>query len=310
MTDEQLVEVPEELREFIPKDETVVETQPDAEAHKVEKPIEEPVVDTKEPEIQEGATAQPAVPYSRFKQMVDQKNLLKAELEAAKAQQPIQQVQPTPPLFQPTQPPAPVDISEQIAKMADEAVKKRLGLDGLDESDFNILAITEPAKFTKYVKELAKEEISREADYKEFQKTYATNIEFHTKMNTPDFPVLFQFSKNELMDKPKREADKIAESYERIVAYRGSKDDMDAVEKFLGECRAKMSGIKPEETIATTPQKESALDKADALPRATKLGGAKTGSMTWQQVEQLIRDGKADQIPQDMLAMIDPKLLE
>jgi hypothetical protein len=273
-----------------------------------------------EPSQVGGDTAEKLKPtviaYDRFKEINDKNKLLAAELAAVKASQqqqsaPVQQ--PAPAAAQTNQQPQQIDVSELIAKMADEKIRKALKI----TDDIETLQYTDPAKYLQYVKGVSKEEYRLEADYQQRQVVLNENLSFAQELKAiPDFPVLLQFAEAELDELPRKEARKIDEAYERVDNGFGTKDDFVVLREFAKKCQDKMKGITqapaqgaislPEQAaqIATTP-----LDKAAGLPMAQNLSGAKTSAMSWAQVEQLIRDGKSDQIPKEMLKQIDPRLV-
>ena len=255
------------------------------------------------------------VPYDRFKEVNDKNKLLAAELAALKAQQP-QQPQTThqqPPTQPQSQPQAQVDVRTAILKYAEQEAKKRLGIDG-DPRD---LKYAEDDKYEEYMTEKATIAFQETVKHQKSQETLNENKEFVRELqSTPDFPVLYQFSQQELRTLPFGEAIEISDSFNRINAGQGTKTDFDTVRTFANQCREKMTGIRSQPpaqqqggfSMPQTPA-PSPLDKAAGLPRSQSLSGAKTGAMSWSQVEQLINEGKADQIPKDMLKQIDPRLV-
>jgi hypothetical protein len=304
----------EELQSISPKEEQPATQDP------IVGPIAEPEVNEPEPEQNApgGETASKHVPYDRFKEVNEKNKILAAELAALKAAQPQPQAvqqQPTPP----AQPQQTASVSEQIAKMADEKVRKELGI---SEDDVELLNLTDPKKYLQYVKEVSKEEFRMEAEYQQKQQVYNENVTFVNELIAiPDFPVLFQFAQQELDELPRKEAKKIDDAYARVDSGRGTKDDFVIIREFANKCKEKMSGIntapmtgafsmpptqQPAPTVTPTA---NPLDKAANLPRASNLSGAKTSATSWAQVEQLIREGKSDQIPKDMLAQIDKRLV-
>jgi hypothetical protein len=256
------------------------------------------------------------VPYDRFKEVNEKNKIMAAELAALKAQY----AQPTPqPNQQPTpvqQPQQQVNVEEQIAKMADSKAREKLKLENSVDIDDYGWQIDNPKLYRDYLKETAKEELKLERQYEEQAQVYQQNISFANELKTQqDFPVLYQFAIAELDELPGKRARVIEQAFNNIDRGTGSKDDIETVKSFAAECRAKMNSTNQTtntepNTTATVAPTTSPLDKAAGLPRSQNLSGSKTSAMSWAQVEGLIRSGDIDQIPKDMLAQIDKRLLE
>lgn len=264
----------------------------------------------------DGDTVSKHVPYDRFKEVNEKNKVLAAELAALKAAQTNQQH-----VTQPQQPPQvqnqpqgqQLSVAQQIAKIADEKVRKELGI---SEEDLETLQFSDQKKYLQYVKDVSKEEFRMENEYHQQQMVYVENVNFVQELQAiPDFPVLFQFAQQELDELPRKEAKKIDDSYARIDAGRGTKEDFAVIRDFANKCKEKMSSINgapmtgafsmtQNKQPATPAPTNSPLDKAANLPRSQNLSGARTAAMSWAQAEQLIREGKADQIPPEMIAQI------
>ena len=131
----------------------------------------------------------------------------------------------------------------------------------------------------------------------------------------PLFAPVYQYANELLQDLPGRELLKFKEAEMRVTQYRGTDADFALLDKYMDEYKVKYLAATGQ-TVGQQPQHrvqqqtKAPLEKAEGLPRANNLSGAKSAAMSWAQVEQLIRDGKADQIPKEMLAQIDPRLIE
>lgn len=303
----------EELAGLTPKTEVSSETVTDV---KIETEDVEPIVDsdTTDNSQSDGETVSKLKPtvvaYDRFKEINDKNKLLAAELAALKAAQtPTPTPTPQPAPQQPVQQSQQPNISEQISKAADEKVRKELEI----TDDIETLQYTDPKKYLQYVKNVAKEEFKMESQYEKQVEIYSQNLNFVNDLKTQkDFPVLYQFAIAELDEMPGKKSKVISAAFDRINSGVGSKEDIATIKDFTNECRTKMTGINTPPTPSTpapAPLTTSPLDKAAGLPRATGLSGAKTSAMSWAQVEDLIRQGKSDQIPKEMLRQIDPKLV-
>lgn len=257
------------------------------------------------------------VSYNRFKEINDKNKLLEAELAALKAQKPTE-LAPAP-TQQPAQPQPQTNVPDDIAIRADREVREKLKIASTVDVDDMVWQMENPKEFRQYLKEIAKVEYRLETDERQRQQTYQENIKFVQELNAiPNFPVVFQFSLQELNELPYREASKISEAYGRINTGAGSASDFTTIREFAKQCQDKMIGITAAPfqgavSVPATPAPAptpTLLDKAAGLPRANNLSGAKTSAMSWTEVEKLAAAGEFDKIPADMLRQIDPKLLE
>ena len=297
----------EELQGLTPQEETVVESVTEPIETAVEVP---PVVETP----QDSVTVEEEEPHAdnlrmALKEERDRRKTLSAELAVLKAKQ--SQPAPTPPVQQ-YQPPAQqqtTDINEQIATMADEKIRKALGI----TDDIETLQYSDPTKYLQYVKGVAKEEFRLESQHEQSTNLRNNNVSFVQELQQQeDFPVLYQFALARLDEIPGKQSRKIGEAFYRIDQGIGSLSDQESIRSFTDECRTYMvlsKTEKPSTTTTNTPT-TSPIDKANGLPRSTTLSGNKTSAMSWTQVESLIREGKIDQIPKEMISQIDKRLLE
>lgn len=294
----------EDLQGLMPEPEPKADPSPDP----TPEPKADPTPET-EPIVPDHDNVSKHVPYDRFKEINDKNKVMAAELAALKAQQTTtttpQQPTPVPQQQNQTQQNS---VEEQIAKIADEKVRKALEID----EDIDTLQYSDPAKYLKYVKSVAKEEFKLETQYEQQSKVYNENVNFINELKSQqDFGVLYQFAIAELDELSGKEARPKEQAFARIDRGVGTKEDIETIRTFVNTCRAKMSGVTTESNVkpVTTPT-TSPLDKAIGLPRAQNLSGAKTSAMSWAQAESLIREGKIDQIPEEMIRQIDPRLLE
>lgn len=310
----------EELATVLPKDEAesaeVVEEQ--AEQQEVEQTEEPSQPDSDIVQEEKPQKLKPTViAYDRFKEVNDKAKALAAELAALKAQKPEQQPTLTP---QPVQP-EPVNMSAQRAKYyesltkdADREAREILGIDATE--DIASLQFTDAVKYQVYLNAMTSIVQEKDSQNKQAWKLQQDTEQFVARIQSdPLFPQVYKFIDDSLDDLPTRETKKINDALQRIGVKRGTKKDFALIEETYNTYKEKFIALTGAEKQPVVPQIQankvaSPLDKAEGLPRASNLSGAKTAAMSWQQVEQLIRDGKADQIPKEMLAQIDPKLIE
>lgn len=312
----------EELAAVMPKEETeqaeVVEesAEPQEETEQTEEPSQpdSDIVQEKPQKLKPTVIA-----YDRFKEVNDKAKALAAELTALKAQQPTPFEKPKT-MYEQAKPESDVQVEAEAkyyATLSSNADKKARAILGVGDADLTELQFTDNPKYqalldtrSTIVQEMHSENV------KAF-KVRQANEQYVTKLqNDSLFAPVYQFAIADMQDLPLKEVIKFKEAEARVTNYQGTDADFATLDKYMDDYKAKylaLNGQKQDMPFKqpTTPNKVNApLDKADGLPRANSLSGAKSASMSWTQVEQLIRDGKADQIPQEMLAQIDPKLIE
>ena len=302
----------EEIATVLPKDEAqnaeVVEEQ--AEQQEVEQTEEPSQPDSDIVQEEKPQKLKPTViAYDRFKEVNDKAKALAAELAAMKAQKPVEQPRQMP--EQQTQTEAKAKYYATLSATADKQAREILGV---HDADLTELQFTDNPKYQALLDTRATIVQERHMEnVKQFQVRQANEQYIATLQQDPLFQSVYQFASEELYSLPGRELMQFKEAEARVLNYRGTESDFKLLDKYIGDFKDKYlasTGQKPVASQVSVTHTKAPLDKAEGLPRASNLSGAKTAAMSWQQVEQLIRDGKADQIPKEMLAQIDPKLIE
>ena len=306
----------EELATVLPKDEAqnaeVVEEQ--AEQQEVEQTEEPSQPDSDIVQEEKPQKLKPTViAYDRFKEVNDKAKALAAELAAMKAQKPVER-----PVEQPRQMNEQQTQTEAKAKyyatLSADADREARAILGIGDTDLTELQFTDNPKYQALLDTRATIVQERHMEnVKQFQVRQANEQYIATLQQDPLFQSMYQFASEELYSLPGRELMQFKEAEARVLNYRGTESDFKLLDKYIGDFKDKYlasTGQKPVMPQVSVTHTKAPLDKAEGLPRASNLSGAKTAAMSWQQVEQLIRDGKADQIPKEMLAQIDPKLIE
>lgn len=295
-TDEELqgiITEPEPTPEPQPEPEPSPEPSPEPEPEPTPEPVDEPAPDRD--------SVSKHVPYDRFKEVNEKNKVLAAELAALKAQQQTQQPQANQPIQQPQTTPQQPDMYAKIKSYAKQEAIKRLNIEGNPQD----LMFTDPDKYEEYLEERSAITINTTNIYNE-------NLDFANELKAqPDFQVLYQFASAELDEMPAKQAREIEQSFARINQGFGSRKDMAIAQKYVDQCREKMNSISAQQAPAqgafSMPNNQPAtnpLDKAAGLPKAQNLSGAKTSAMSWAQANQLINEGRGDEVPSDMLAQI------
>jgi hypothetical protein len=315
----------EELASVMPKDEaenaeaqeTVQEEPTD------EQPATEPQ-EEQEPSHPDGDTVQEepkklkpsVIAYDRFKEVNDKAKALAAELAALKAQKTTPVEQPKTVFQQPQT--APNSQAEAKAKyyamLSAEADKEARDIHGIKDADLTELQFVDNAKYQAYLDTRATIVQERHTEnVKQFQVRQANEMYVSKLQNDPLFAPVYNFAIADMEDLPVREVKAFKAAEARVTNFQGTDADFKLLDEYLEKYQDKylaMTGQQPVASQATVTKTKAPIEKAEGLPRANSLSGAKTAAMSWQQVEQLIRDGKADQIPKEMLSQIDPKLIE
>ena len=306
----------EELQAVLPKEES--EQEPQAEEVKEEVTEEQPTLETEtvvEQPAPDGDKVSKHVPYDRFKQKIDEANLLKAELAALKQQQ---KQQPAPQPAQATQTVSPNEAkAKYFAMLSEQAEAEARQIVGIEkDEDISTLQFTDYRKYQTYLNAMTAIVQEKDQQNRQVWKAQSENTQFIDKLQSdPLFPQVYAYTVAEFDELPLKESKKVTVALNKIGAKQGSKEDFDLVESTFAKYKEKFLAsngqvAQSSTIIAKDITTNPILDKADGLPRAQGLSGSKTAAMSWQQVEQLIIDGKIDQIPKDMLKQIDPKLIE
>lgn len=306
----------EELATVLPKEEAenaevvAEQAEPQEEQHEEPSQPDSDIVQEEKPQKLKPTV----IAYDRFKEVNDKAKALAAELAALKAQKPVDTTQPVfeqPKPVQPSQAEAKAKYYAMLSSTADKQAREILGI---SDADLTELQFVDNAKYQALLDTRATivQEMHRE-NMVAFQVRQA-NEQYVSKLQSdPMFGPVYQFAIQDMQDLPLKEVAKFQQAEARVSQMRGTDADFALLDKYLDEYKAKflaITGQKPVMPQVSVTQTKAPIEKAEGLPRANNLSGAKTAAMSWQQVEQLIRDGKADQIPKEMLSQIDPKLIE
>ena len=309
----------EELATVLPKEEAenaevvAEQAEPQEEQHEEPSQPDSDIVQEEKPQKLKPTV----IAYDRFKEVNDKAKALAAELAALKAQKPVEPTQPAQTVFEqpkPVQPSQAEAKAKYYAMLSSTADKQAREILGISDADLTELQFVDNAKYQALLDTRATivQEMHRE-NMMAFQVRQA-NEQYVAKLQSdPMFGPVYQFAIQDMQDLPLKEVAKFQQAEARVAQMRGTDADFALLDKYLDEYKAKflaITGQKPAMPQVSVTKTKAPLEKAEGLPRANNLSGAKTAAMSWQQVEQLIRDGKADQIPKEMLSQIDPKLIE
>ena len=301
----------EELQGLIPQAEQAEEVKEEV-AEQVEEPAQ--TEEVKEQPAPDSEKVSKHVPYDRFREVNEKAKALAAELAAIKAKQ----AQEPQPVHQPIAQPQ-VDSSAKakyFAAISSNADKEAREIHGIESVDLTELQFTDNAKYQAYLDTRATLVQEKHINNMRINAVRQQNEMYVQRLRQdPLFIPVYQFATELLQDLPAREVMKFKEAESRIMQFSGNDADFALIDKYMDEYKVKYLaatgqavGQQPQHQVQQ--QTKAPLEKAEGLPRANNLSGAKSAAMSWAQVEQLIRDGKADQIPKEMLAQIDPRLIE
>ena len=309
----------EELATVLPKEETenaevvAEQAEPQEEQHEEPSQPDSDIVQEEKPQKLKPTV----IAYDRFKEVNDKAKALAAELAALKAQKPVEPTQPAQTVFEqpkPVQPSQAEAKAKYYAMLSSEADKEAREIHGIESADLTELQFVDNAKYQAYLDTRATIVQERHTEnVKQFQVRQANEQYVARLQQDPLFAPVYNFAIADMEDLPVREVKAFKAAEARVSNFQGTEADFKMLDEYLEKYKDKylaMTGQKPVLPQVSVTQTKAPLDKAEGLPRANNLSGAKTAAMSWQQVEQLIRDGKADQIPKEMLAQIDPKLIE
>jgi hypothetical protein len=212
---------------------------------------------------------------------------MKSEIEAIKnrpAQQPVQQ--------QPQQ-----DISEWVEQQAEKEVRERLKvIEPLDE-----LQWSDPEKYRKVNKEIAKAEFRIESEISNINKIKNENINFVKELQTiEDFPVVLKYAIAEIDEMPRKQAREIEDAYGRVDAGKGNAKDFQIVKDFALQCKEKLNGSKSTSPGVASPANKIA--EMAKMPRASQLsGGNGSRSLSTSELESMLDQGRFEDVPPEVI---------
>jgi hypothetical protein len=287
---------------------------------------QEPAAETPAPEAPTEPTTEPSqavgdtdsklkptvIPYDRFKEVNEKNKLLAAELAAIKAQQQEAAQRPAPPPVQqaPPQVDAKAERARYYAMLSDAAEKEAREIHGIDATeDISTLQFTDQRKYQTYMNTMQAIVQTKDAENRQVMRLQQENEKFISYLQQdPLFPKVLQYSAADLENLPNKEAKAVDAAAGRLMQKRGTPDDFKLIEKTIQTYKQKFLSLNGQVEQPASPP--SPLERAADLPRAGALSGNKSSAMSWAQVEGLIREGKIDQIPKEMIRQIDPRLLE
>jgi hypothetical protein len=301
-----------------------------AEAEKLQQKEEEPQEDTGEVSKaeEEGIVKNQAIPYSRFKQKVDESNALKAELESYKAKygelnaQPApqpQQSQPAPQQvqYQPApQEMPPLNLTPEVVKQIDELKKQEaLRMTGLSQEDLDgmeYMEDTDPRKQqyqfalkmaeSNIVSRIQQARIEQAQQAEAFMQAHNASVADYNafaqkEMAAPDFQQVMKFATEDYFAKKSpAEQQTIANAYVRVERNTASPAEVLLIKNYFTEAKNAFHGQK-------SKPKNNPMAKAQqaaSFPRSQQVEGSSDNDtgVSVATLEKLLAEKPWDEIPE------------
>lgn len=253
-------------------------------ADETEPPKTEEAPKEKEKTVAYGALHQER---ERRKALAAEVAALKTELETLRKASPVGQGVVNPPVSAVAAPNSPADEIDGIISEADKLARKAVGLENVSDDEMTTLQFTDPVKFRKYQALFNRSMTEHETRRMEFQRTFSENQRFLQELQTPDFPILYQYGVAELDDMKQSQARPINEAFGKIQQGVGTEKDREIAQKFVDKIRAKYT------------KASSMTDEEPSGPRVGSLGtGTSVGSeMSEAEIMRYFESGQYDKVP-------------
>lgn len=188
---------------------------------------------------------------------------------------------------------APTVPPETMAQITEQAKAKAKALMGVqDETE---LMFSDPKKYAKYVREVARAEVHATDAYNARQKVYAENVAFVNALkNTPDFGAIWTKGVEVLNGMTYGEAMPINQAFASVDRGEGTQADFKTISDFVSKVKSMMAG--------PAPVKESPLETVKNLPKAQSLnGGGKTApKISNEEILKAYREGRENDLPKEI----------
>lgn len=188
---------------------------------------------------------------------------------------------------------APTVPPETMAQITEQAKAKAKALMGVqDETE---LMFSDPKKYAKYVREVARAEVHATDAYNARQKVYGQNVAFVNSLKSmPDFGAVWQKGVEVLNGMTYGEAMPINQAFANVDRGEGTEADFKAINDFVAKVKSMMAG--------PAPTKESPLETVKNLPKAQSLnGGGKTApKISNEEILKAYREGRENDLPKEI----------
>ncbi len=268
------------------------------------------------------------IPYVRFKQELDKKKELEAQVKALSAQMEALKAggqQPAPPPMQQAPQVQQPRITPEATKQLNAIVRQQaLQLTGFSKEDVDALSYMDDddprreqwktavdVARTQVIDGVYKMQQQRAAYAKHFMQVHNASVadynEFAAKeMQEPDYPQVLQYAINEYFTNgiSKAEQPAIAAAYQRIKRNLASPGDIALVKRYFSDAKAAWKAAQAAATPKSQPLAKAA--QAEQFPRAGKVQGAADtgGNISAAVLEKMLAEKNWEDIPDKYKRML------
>ena len=270
------------------------------------------------------------IPYVRFKQELDKKKELEAQVAALSAQMKALKAQPQQPAPQP--PMQPVQAGTQQPRITPEATRQlnaivqaqALQLTGFSKEDVDALSYMDDddprreqwktaldVARTQVIDGVYKMQQQRAAYARHFMQVHNASVADYNafaakEMQEPDYPQVLQYAINEYFTNgiSKAEQPAIAAAYQRIERNLASPGDIALVKRYFSDAKAAWKAAHAAATPKSQPLAKAA--QAQQFPRAGKVQGAADtgGNISAATLDKMLAEKNWEDIPDKYKRML------
>jgi len=281
----------EVLKQVAEEEGLTSEPEPTEQEEETSEPAEQEEIEESEEETEEAEPTEQdkKVPLKALHEERNKRKALSAQLEAIKAEIESIKNRPAPQQQEQLQQ---KDLSALIEAEADKAARKSVGID--DSTDIESLTWSDPPKYRKYIKEVAKAEIHIESA---IQKQQSLQVEVNKFTSQPDFREIDIYAGETLNELPLREARPIQMAVEAFKRGNISNDQIDMLKGYYTKCQDEYRATK-------SPNQKSPANKIAEMakmPRASQLSGqGSSRSLSTAELETMLDEGRFEDIPPEV----------
>ena len=268
------------------------------------------------------------IPYVRFKQELDKKKELEAQVAALSAQMEALKAQPQQPALPPMQQTPQVQqprITPEATRQLNAIVQAQaLQLTGFSKEDVDALSYMDdddPRREqwktaldiarTQVIDGVYKMQQQRAAYAKHFMQVHNASVADYNafaakEMQEPDYPQVLQYAINEYFTNgiSKAEQPAIAAAYQRIERNLASPGDIALVKRYFSDAKAAWKAAHAAATPKSQPLAKSA--QAEQFPRAGKVQGAADtgGNISAATLDKMLAEKNWEDIPDKYKRML------
>lgn len=269
------------------------------------------------------------IPYVRFKQELDKKKELEAQVKALSAQMEALKAQPQQPAPPPPMQPAPQmqqpRITPEATKQLNAIVRQQaLQLTGFSKEDVDALSYMDDddprreqwktavdVARTQVIDGVYKMQQQRAAQAQHFMQVHNASVADYNafaakEMQEPDYPQVLQYAINEYFTNgiSKAEQPAIAAAYQRIERNLASPGDIALVKRYFSDAKAAWKAAQAAAAPKSQPLAKAA--QAEQFPRAGKVQGSADagGNISAAVLDKMLSEKNWEDIPDKYKRML------